>query len=89
MGLLGDLLRRLVMVQEASAEVRLVESEREVDACLKLDRCLVSIGAQDEVALVEELEAFEKQMSRVSVDTWRQWYRYFEQALTGRARVLG
>ena len=85
--LLGSLLERLVAAQEASSRVSAVKGEREMDGRLKLDQRLASIGGEDEVVLVDELEAFEKQMSRANVTTWKQWYRYFEQAVVGRARA--
>ena len=85
--LLGSLLERLVAAQEASSRVSAAKGEREMDGRLKLDQRLASIGGEDEVVLVDELEAFEKQMSRANVTTWKQWYRYFEQAVVGRARA--
>ena len=86
--LLGvTMLERLVAAQEASSRVNAVKGEREMDGRLKLDQRLASIGGEDEVILVDELEAFEKQMSRANVTTWKQWYRYFEQAVVGRARA--
>ena len=85
--LLGTLLERLVAAQEVNTQVSAVKGEREMDGRLKLDQRLSSIGGENEVVLVDELEAFEKQMSRANVGTWKQWYRYFEQAVVGRARA--
>ena len=87
MGVLGTVLERLVLAQETNAQGNVIKGEREMDGRLRLDQRLSSIGGGDEVALVDELEAFEKQMSRANVVMWKQWFRYFEQALVGRARA--
>ena len=54
------------------------------DRKFKVEQKLKLIGSEDDFGIIGEIDAFEVQMAQGEV-TWKNFYRYFEQALQGRA----
>ena len=77
----------MVAVQEGLVDVWTKQPTRDTDTKLKLDVKLPAIGCEDKVATLKELEDFEVQMKKSNVSTWKQFWRYFEAALKGRAKI--
>ena len=84
---LGEILERLERAQEVQNLEMAKKADREMDERLKLEAKLQVITADDEVAFLEEMEAFELQLRKANVNTWKSWYRYFDQAMAGRAKT--
>ena len=57
------------------------------DGRLKIDQKLQLINANDELGFMEEMNKFEKQMTQGNIREWKNWWRYFEQALQGSAKI--
>ena len=45
---------------------------------MKVEQKLQMIGADDCATLIDELEAFELQMDKAGIESWRDIYRYFD-----------
>ena len=63
-------------------------ANQETDTRLKVEQRLKKIGSSDPETLLEEIEAFEKQLTRSGIDRWRQWYRYFSLVVKDYPKVL-
>ena len=82
-----ELLARLVQVQEDQRSQAAQRSTREMDLKLKLERRLQPVTAESDSVFLDEIEAFELQLKKAGVATWTSWYKYFEEAVCGRAAV--
>ena len=82
-----ELLARLVQVQEDQRQQAAQRSDREMDLKLKLERRLQPVTAENDSVYLDEIEAFELQLKKAGVSTWASWYKYFEEAVCGRAQV--
>ena len=81
-----DLMQRLIAIQEAQVAETQRRAGRELDNRLKLEAKLQHLTAEDDATFLQEIDELELQLRKVNVETWRLQYRYFDQALAGRAK---